>query len=186
MDAAPKVPLWSIFASFLKIGAFTFGGGYAMLPLIRAEISERRGWIEQGRFLEMLALAQAAPGPVALNMAVFAGHRLRGVSGALTAALGVVLPSFAVILALVVWFGPAAARGSENRFVEAVFKGVRPAVVALIVAPAFGLARGLGLWRIVVALTVTAAVWQLGVPPVWLLILGALAGIIVALAGRAR
>lgn len=144
-----------------------------MLPLIRREVIDRRRWVSDDRFLELLTLAQSAPGPVSLNVAVFVGYRLRGVAGALTAVSGVVVPSFVVILLIAMFF-----RGiRDDRVVEAVFRGLRPAVVALIVSPLVGLARGMGLYRIGIAILVAAALWRLGLSPVWLLLAGAAAGI---------
>ena len=87
----------ALFTSFLKIGAFTFGGGFAMIPLIEREMIDRRGWIERTDFLELLTLAQSAPGPIALNTAVFVGYKIAGYRGALSAVTGVVLPSFIIL-----------------------------------------------------------------------------------------
>jgi chromate transporter len=166
--------LRQLFLSFLRIGAFSFGGGYAMLPLIRREVIDRHRWVSDKDFLELLTLAQSAPGPVSLNVAVFVGYARRGYAGALAAVMGVVLPAFVVILLIVIFFAGGA---SENRAVEAVFRGMRPAVVALMVAPLLGLSRGLGLYRIGLAVIVAAVVWRLGVSPAWLLLAGAACGI---------
>ena len=96
--------LLNIFRSFFKIGIFTFGGGFAMIPLIEREIIERRGWIAKEDFLELLVVAQSAPGPIALNTAVFVGYKMRGYAGAIAATLGVVVPSFTVILLVAMFF----------------------------------------------------------------------------------
>ena len=90
--------LWKIFLVFAKIGAFTIGGGYAMIPLIRDEMV-RRGWMTDEELPDIIALAQSAPGVLAVNMSVFAGYRLRGVKGSIAAPLGATLPSFLIILA---------------------------------------------------------------------------------------
>ena len=90
--------LLDLFLTFAKIGLFTFGGGYAMVPIIQREVIERRGWIDREEFLELLTLAQSAPGPIALNTSVFVGYKMRGYAGALAALLGVVVPAFTVIL----------------------------------------------------------------------------------------
>ena len=92
--------LRTIFASFFKIGLFTFGGGYAMLPLIEQELIAKRGWIEHKEFLDLLTLAQSVPGPIAINTSVFVGYKMRGLKGAVAALLGSVLPSFVIILAI--------------------------------------------------------------------------------------
>lgn len=172
-DDMEKVGAWKLFWSFLKIGVFTFGGGYAMIPLIQREVIDRRGWVEHDRFLELLTLAQTAPGPISLNTAVFVGYTKNGYKGAAAAILGVVVPSFVIILLIAMFFSDI----KDNRVVEAVFKGMRPAVVALIVAPVVGLARGMNLYRIGIALLAAAAVWRLGFSPVWMIVIGAAAGI---------
>ena len=161
-----------IFWSFLKIGAFTFGGGYAMIPLIQHEVIHRRGWIEERNFLDLLTLAQTAPGPIALNTAVFVGYKRRGYLGALSAILGVILPSFLVILVVAIFFASI----RNNTYVDAAFKGMRPAVVALIVAPIVGLTKGMRWWLVAVALAVALVVWYFGISPVWFLIAGAVVG----------
>ena len=98
--------LRTIFASFFKIGLFTFGGGYAMLPLIEQELIAKRGWIEHKEFLDLLTLAQSVPGPIAINTSVFVGYKMRGLKGAVAALLGSVLPSFVIILAIALLFPP--------------------------------------------------------------------------------
>lgn len=164
---------WQLFRSFLKIGLFTFGGGYAMIPLIEREVIDRRGWVPRERFLELLTLAQSAPGPISLNTAVFVGYSLNRYKGAVAAILGVVIPSFVIILLIAMFFSDV----KDNRVVEAIFKGMRPAVVALIVAPVVGLARGMNFYRVGLALLVAAAIWRLGVSPVWFIVIGAGAGV---------
>ena len=164
--------LLKIFWSFLKIGAVTFGGGYAMIPLIQHEVIHRRRWIEERNFLDLLTLAQTAPGPIALNTAVFVGYKRCGYLGALSAIMGVILPSFLVILVVAIFFASI----RDNAYVDAAFKGMRPAVVALIVAPIVGLTKGMRWWLVAVALAVALVVWHFGISPVWFLIAGAVAG----------
>ena len=164
---------WQLFITFFKIGLFTFGGGYAMIPFIEREVIERRGWIAKGEFLELLTIAQSAPGPIALNTAVFVGYKVRGYLGAVASILGVVIPSFVVILLVAIFF----ANIRQNGVVDAAFKAMRPAVVALIVAPIIGLARTLNVWLIGVSAAVAVAVWWLGFSPVYLLVAGAAAGV---------
>ena len=166
--------LLEIFWSFMKIGAFTFGGGYAMIPLIQHEVIVRRRWLDDTTFSDLLTLAQAAPGPISLNTAVFVGYKQRGYGGALAAVLGVVLPSFFIILAVALFF----AGMRDNVWVDAAFRGMRPAVVALIVAPIVGLARGMHWTLISVAAATSLVVWYFGISPVWLLIAGAIAGVL--------
>jgi chromate transporter len=166
--------MWfSLFWSFMKIGVFTLGGGYAMLPLIEREVIDRHGWVPREKFLELITLAQSAPGPVSLNVAVFVGYTKRGFAGAIAAVLGVVVPSFVIILLIATFFSDV----KDNRVVEAVFKGIRPAVVALILAPVVGLAKGLNLYRAGIAVLVAAAIWRLGLSPIWFIAIGAAGGI---------
>lgn len=164
--------LFEIFWSFLKIGAFTFGGGYAMIPLIQHEVINNRSWLSKEEFIELLTIAQAAPGPIALNTAVFVGYKHRGYWGAVSAVLGVVIPSFTIILFVAVFFTSM----RDNRWVDAAFKGMRPAVVALIVAPIVGLAKGLHWVLIAVAAATALLVWYFGFSPIWVLIAGAIGG----------
>lgn len=166
--------IWQLFISFLKIGAFTFGGGYAMVPLIEREVIVKRGWVKSEEFLELLTLAQSAPGPIALNTAVFVGYRIKGFIGAIASILGIVIPAFVIILAVAIFFADI----RDNSTVDAAFKAMRPAVVALIVAPIIGLAKSMNRWLIIVSVAVALAIWWAGVSPVYLLLAGAVAGII--------
>ncbi len=166
--------MWQLFLSFLKIGAFTFGGGYAMIPIIEREVIDRRGWVARADFLDLLTLAQSAPGPISLNTAVFVGYKLRGIGGALAALAGIVLPSFVIILLIALFFKEI----RHNAWVDAAFRGMRPAVVALIVAPVLSLARGMhrAMYGVIVATAV--AIWAAGWSPMLILAAGAVGGII--------
>lgn len=166
--------LFTLFRSFFKIGLFTFGGGYAMIPLIEAEIIDRRKWLARNEFLELLTLAQSAPGPIAINTSVFIGYKVRGIRGAAASALGAVMPSFLTILTIAVFF----AEVRHNVVVDAAFKGMRPAVVALIVVPTLSLARGMHPALIGVVILSALAVWWFGFSPIYLLVAGAAAGIL--------
>lgn len=112
----------------MKIGTFTLGGGYAMLPLIQREVVDTRHWLDEEEYLNMIALAQAAPGVIAVNSAIFIGYRLAGWRGLAGAVLGAVLPSFVIILLIAMVFRNI----REIPAVEAVMRGMRPAVVALL------------------------------------------------------
>ena len=169
--------LAEIFWSFLKIGAFTFGGGYAMIPLIGHEVIERRGWIAEHDFADLLTLAQSAPGPIALNTAVFVGYKRGGFAGALAAVLGVIVPSFVIILVVAIFFSDM----RNNAIVDAAFRGMRPAVVALIIAPIIGLARGMRGVGMAVAAAVAVAIWYFAISPVWFLLCGAAIGLLYTL-----
>ena len=121
---------WRLFWTYIKIGTFTIGGGYAMLPLIEREVVDKNHWLDGKEFLNMIALAQAAPGLIAVNSAIFIGHRLAGWKGVVACVLGATLPSIILILLIAMYL----TRFKDLPAVEAVFKGVRPAVVALIAA----------------------------------------------------
>lgn len=165
--------LRTIFISFFRIGLFTFGGGYAMLPLIERELIVKRGWIEQKEFLDLLTLAQSVPGPIAVNTSVFVGYKIRGLRGAAAALLGTVLPSFVIILAIALFFADI----RHNPVVDAAFKGMRPAVVALIIGPVISLARGLH-WTLYGVIAASAvAIWYWGWSPIWVLAAAAGLGI---------
>lgn len=166
--------IWQLFISFLKIGAFTFGGGYAMVPLIESEVIDRRGWVKRSDFLDLLTLAQSAPGPIALNTAVFVGYRTYGIWGALAALLGIAVPSFVIILVVAIFFADI----RQNAVVDAAFKAMRPAVVALIVAPLLGLAKGMNRWLWIVSAAAAVAIWYIGISPVYVLVAGAVAGLL--------
>ena len=159
---------WQLFYTYLKIGTFTLGGGYAMLPLIQREVVDRKGWIDEEEFLNMIALAQAAPGLIAVNSAIFIGWRIGGWKGVCGAVLGAVLPSFFIILGIAILFQDY----KELPAVEAVFKGIRPAVVALIAAPLFKMAKSAKISWLTALIPVTAAllIWLGHVNPVWVIL----------------
>ena len=129
-------PLWQIFLVFAKIGSFTIGGGYAMIPLISDEIIKRK-WLPEEDLPDIIALAQSAPGVLAVNMAIFTGYKIRGVKGSIAATLGSVLPSFLIILLIAMLF----AGYKDNPVVIKIFKGIRPVVVSLILVPMINMAR---------------------------------------------
>jgi chromate transporter len=166
---------YTLFSSFFKIGLFTFGGGYAMISIIQNEVIERRRWIEEKDFLDLLTLAQSAPGPISLNTSVFVGYKMYGYAGALAALLGVVMPSFVIILIVAIFFSQI----RENEIVDAAFKGMRPAVVGLIFAPVIGFVKGMRWWLIAISAAIALVIWRWGVSPVYMLAVGAIAGIAV-------
>lgn len=149
-----------LFATFFKIGAFTFGGGWAMISIIEKEIVDRNHWIERSEFLDLLAVAQSLPGILAVNIAVAVGDKLRGMRGAVASALGTILPSFLIILCIAIFLTPDLIK--ENETLSAIFKGIRPAVVALIVAPVITTARSAGIgWRtVIIPVAVALLIWS--------------------------
>ena len=165
---------FSLFFIFAKIGTFTLGGGYAMLPLMERELVDKRAWVSRADFLDLVAVAQAAPGILAVNMAIFTGYKLARTRGAVWAALGAVLPSFLIILWIALFFHAY----QNNSWVVRIFKGVRPAVVALIAVPVLRLAKTAKITYKTVWLAVAAAllVWALHVSPVYVIIFAGLGG----------
>lgn len=169
----------SLFATFFKIGAFTFGGGWAMISIIEREIVDKHHWIEKEEFLDLLAIAQSLPGILAVNIATAVGDKIGGSRGSMVAAAGTILPSFLIILAIAIFLTPDIIK--NNRFISAVFMGIRPAVVALIIAPVITSAKAAKLklktvWiPLVVALMISL---DLGLVsnPIFFIVLGGLGG----------
>lgn len=120
--------IWQVFSSFFKIGAFTFGGGYAMIPLIQNEAVEKHGWVTDEDILEIIAIAESTPGPIAINSATFVGYRAAGVLGSMCATLGVVLPSFVIILLI----SFVLKQFQDIKVVQYAFQGIRAGVLALL------------------------------------------------------
>ncbi len=127
--------LGKVFATFFKIGAFTFGGGYAMIPLIQKETVETHKWITDDDILEIVAIAESTPGPIAINSATFVGYRTCGVLGAAAATLGVVLPSFLIILGI----SYVLREFQELKAVQYAFNGIRAGVLALLFKALWGM-----------------------------------------------
>lgn len=164
--------LWS----FIKIGAFTFGGGYAMIPLMQREIIEIHGWLTLKQFLDLIAISQMTPGPLAINGATFIGYRVAGVPGSIAATVGVILPSFVIMIALGLLFS----KFQNDPRVQAGSKGIRSAVVALIALVVWSLGlEVIGPPHLVVQVLLAAASFAAAyfykVHPI--LILGAAAGL---------
>ncbi|MCM0651044.1 chromate transporter [Clostridium swellfunianum] len=165
-----------MFYSFFKIGAFTIGGGYAMIPLIEKEVVDKKQWVSREDFLDMLALAQSAPGPIAINTAVFVGYKMAGIPGMIFTVLGSVLPSFLIILIVAAFFAGI----KDNQGVERAFKGIRPAVVALIAAPVIRLGQSAKINRktIIIPIAAAALVAFLKITAVYIILAAAVLGIL--------
>lgn len=162
------------FRTFFKIGAFTLGGGYAMIPIIESEVVDKHHWVEREEFIDIVAIAQSCPGVLAINMSVFIGYRLKKIPGALCTALGTALPSFLIILLIALFFH----QFQDNKVVAAMFRGIRPAVVALIAAPTFQLARSakIGWTNAWIPIGSALLIWLLHVNPVYIILIAALGG----------
>ncbi len=153
MDKKRGVRLYlSLFLTMLKIGAFTFGGGYAMIALLENEFISKKGWIEREEFLNMVAIAESTPGPIAINSATYIGYKVGGVLGSLFATLGMVIPSFTVIFAISLFFD----RFLGIEYVGYAFRGIQVAVVYLIFTAGLKLLRGMK--KDIFGITVLAAV----------------------------
>ncbi|MFQ5867752.1 MAG: chromate transporter [bacterium] len=167
-----------LFLTFLKIGLFMFGGGYAAIPLVQKEIIEMRNWLTPKEFIDVIAVAEMTPGPIAVNSATFIGYKLAGFWGGLCATIGVVLPAFLAILLVATFFYTYRTQPP----VKAVFRGIRPAVIGLIAAALFSLAKG-GMivdWKAgVTATLVFFAVLYLRIHPIWLILLCGMLGYLI-------
>ena len=156
---------WESFKTFFKIGIFTLGGGYAMIPLIEEEVVNKHRWVEKEEMLDLIAIAH-----------IFIGYKLRQERGAIATALGTALPSFLIILAIAIFFK----QFEDNRIVAAIFRGIRPAVVALIAVPTFRLGQRAKLNKFTIWIPVVSAllIWALGFSPIYIIIIAAIGGYI--------
>lgn len=172
--ATPQGSVGALFRTFFKIGIVTFGGGYAMIPLIESEVVGKKKWVEKEQFLDLIAVVQTCPGVFAVNISTFIGYKLRRTPGALLAALGAALPSFLIILSIAMLFR----QFQDVAWVEACFKGIRPAVVALIAVPTFNLAKSakIGWSTCWIPIVGALLIWLFGVNPIWVIVGAALLG----------
>ena len=162
------------FLTFFKIGIVTFGGGYAMIPMIEEEVVNKHHWTSKEELLDLIAIAQSCPGVFAVNISTFIGYKLNKKAGAFCTTLGAALPSFIIILLIAMSFHQFA----DNKVVAAMFRGIRPAVVALIAVPTFRLAKtaSISLTNCWIPIACALAIWALGVSPILIIIIAAVAG----------
>ena len=171
--------LLQLFIVFFKIGAFTFGGGWAMISIIEKEIVDKKRWVTKEEFLDLLAVAQSIPGILAVNMAVAVGDKIRGRRGAIISALGTIIPSFAMILCIAIFLTPDMIKNNET--LNNIFRGIRPAVVALIIAPVFKTAKvaKIGWKTVAIPIVIALLIWS-KLPyvsnPIIFIVLGGLGG----------
>lgn len=167
--------LVELFFTFLKIGPVSFGGGYAMIPLIEREIVERRQWLKMEEMTDILAVSESIPGAIAINTSTFIGYRLAGIRGAIAAMAGVLLPTFAIVVMLSIFF----LKVQDHPKIAAAFVAIRATIVALIAYAAIVIGRTALIDKSTIALMVAAfvAMFFLKVHPVFLIIAGALLGI---------
>ena len=164
----------TFFKTFFKIGLFTLGGGYAMIPIIEKEVVDNYNWIKREDFIDIIAIAQSCPGVLAINMSVFIGYRLKKLPGALVTCLATALPSFIIILLIAMFFH----KFQDNAVVASAFNGIRPAVVALIAAPVFTLAKSarIGLTNCWIPVASALLIWLVGVNPIYVLVVAGMCG----------
>ena len=166
---------WTLFLTFMKIGMFTIGGGYAMLPLIQREVVDR-GWMSKEDFIDIFSVAQSLPGIFAVNISIFVGYRLKKKMGGFICALGTIMPSFVIILLIALCFTQV----KDNVWVEKAFKGLRPAVVALIAVPCLTTARSIKLSykQLVIPVGAALLIWLAGVSPAWIILAAIVGGLV--------
>lgn len=167
-----------LFLTFAKIGMFTIGGGYAMIPLIEREIVNKK-WMNKNDFMEMFALTQSLPGVFAVNISIFVGYKLHKVKGSLVCALATILPSFVIMMLIAMFF----THFQDNPIMIRIFNGIRPAVVALILFPCISAVRALKLryWQLILPAIATLLIWQFGFSPVYIVLAGIAGGLVYTL-----
>ena len=161
------ISLWQIFLVFAKIGAFTIGGGIPMIAAIKSELT-RRNWLKDEDFLDIITLAQTAPGLFAANIAILTGHRLRGTKGSIVATIASCLPPFLIILVVAMFF----TEFKDNEYILRAFKGIRPVVVALISVPMIDMLKATKMrwWSWVIVAASMTLVCFMKVSPIYILI----------------
>lgn len=169
--------IFEIFKTFFKIGAFAFGGGYGMIPIVQDEIVGKRKWIDEEEFLDAMAVAQGAPGAMAVNVSIYVGYKLKGVAGALAAVLGSVLPSFFIMIIIGKFFY----QYRNNPLIDRAFLGIRPAVVGLILSAVYSLTKSakLGYRKLAISVLTVLLIAFLDISPIYLVIAGGLGSILI-------
>jgi chromate transporter len=168
--------LFDLFASFFRIGVVAFGGGYAMIPLISNEVVDVRGWLDMAEFVDVIAISQGTPGPIAINSATYVGFKVAGVVGSAVATFGVVLPPFIIMMIL----GRLFLRYKEVPVVQDMLTGIRPVVVALILSAALSVfsTSVTGVVPAIVAAAVVVAILVFEIDPILLLVLSGALGLV--------
>ena len=168
--------LLKLFISFLKIGAFSFGGGYAMLPLIKKEIIEVHGWLTITEFIDILAVVEMTPGPIAVNSATFLGYKVGGVLGSIVATTAVVLPSFIIILTIAHFLS----KFRDSPYVDWAFRGIRPVILGLVTSASITVAVDAfaGIKSIIIGLVIFYLITFKKLHPIWGIILAGISGVI--------
>lgn len=165
---------WKSFKTFFKIGMFTFGGEHAMIPIIKSEIVDKNKWIDKDSFRDLITASQSCPGAFSINISIFIGYKLRKTRGALCTGIGTALPSLLIIILIAMVFHYF----EDNKVIAAIFRGIRPAVVALIAVPTFNFAKNanIGWSNFWIPIAGALAIWALGVSPIYIIIIAGLGG----------
>lgn len=169
--------LFKLFATFFKIGLFSFGGGYAMLPMIQQEVVTINKWVDPKEFVDIVAISQATPGPISVNMATYVGYKVDTVVGSIFATLGVIMPSIIIMLIITRFF----VKFKDNKYMEYAFKGLRPATVGLIAAAAILVAFGsfIDYKSIIIFIAAFIASYKYKLDPILLTIIAGVVGYVV-------
>ena len=164
---------FQLFLTFFKIGAFTLGGGYAMLSMVEKDVVDRKRWIACDEFWDMIAIIQSLPGVFAVNSALYVGHKIARFKGAIAAMLGAILPSIIIILLIAIFFTTY----KDNPVIERIFQGIRPCVVALILAPSLRMVKSAHItWKTaIIPLAAIVLIWWFKVSPAYVILM-AIAG----------
>jgi chromate transporter len=167
--------LFKMFITFFKIGAFTIGGGYAMLPFIQEEVVERNKWLTMEEFLDIIAIAEVTPGPVAVNTSTYVGYKIYGLKGALLCSLGTILPSFLIILVIVTFLWEY----RQSEIADKVFLGIRPAVAALIFSAVYKIGKTMKITRTSLAISIATIllIVVLDISPIYIILVAAFGSI---------
>ena len=183
-DESSLNPLLDLFLTFARIGVCTFGGGYAMLPLLQLEVVEKHGWATEDELMDYYAIGQCTPGVIAVNTATFVGYKRHGISGAITAKAGVIFPSLVIIIAIAAFIQQFA----HLTLVQNAFSGVRIAVCALVLQSVWKMTKKsvFDLPTALIMLVTFTAVAFFGVSPVIMVLLAGTTGILIGLIRRKR
>lgn len=186
-----RIPIYlELFITFFKLGLFTFGGGYAMIPLIEDEVVNKKKWISQGEILDILAIAESTPGPIAVNSATYIGFKLKGVWGALIATLGLIIPSFTIIFLISLCY-----QVMKWTPVVAMFKGIKVAVIILLIRAVLRLRKAvkinvisISIFIIALAISLTLSLFNITIPMFSLILIGAgiIIGVVIELIAKSK
>lgn len=171
--------VWQLFITFFKIGAFTLGGGYAMLSMVEKAVVDQKKWIASDEFWDLIAIVQSLPGVFAVNTALYVGQKIAGKRGAVAAMLGAIIPSIVIILLLATIFREY----RDLPVVERIFKGIRPCVVALILAPSLRMIKSAKInWKTaIIPIATVALIWWLKISPAWVILAAIMGSLVYAL-----